>query len=129
MGYTSQEQLRRWQVPRWWASGKIATWATASHLPESSVNKPKSGHCHDHLRYRFNGVYSARESSFPVHGSLPYNEKIAHPRNCYDGAYSGMRTRSEQQRLQKTLKEYPLLWPSKEACNRARKHFAAHYPS
>ena len=31
--------------------------------------------------------------------------------------------------MQKSLKDYPLLWPSQEACNRALKHFASHYPS
>ncbi|MEI6209223.1 MAG: PIN domain-containing protein [Desulfuromonadales bacterium] len=41
----------------------------------------------------------------------------------------GCRTKSEQQRMQKALKDYPLLWPSREACNKALKHFSAHYLS
>lgn len=41
----------------------------------------------------------------------------------------GCRTKAEQQRMQKVLKDYTLLWPSQDACNRALKHFAAHYPS
>ena len=31
--------------------------------------------------------------------------------------------------MQKALKDYPLLWPSHEACNQALKHFTAHYLS
>ena len=41
----------------------------------------------------------------------------------------GCRTKSEQQRMQKALKDYSLLWPSHEACHLALKHFSAHYLS
>jgi predicted nucleic acid-binding protein len=41
----------------------------------------------------------------------------------------GCRTKAEQLRMHKVLKEYSLLWPSNDACNRALKHFASHYPS
>lgn len=41
----------------------------------------------------------------------------------------GCRTKSEQQRMHKALKDYPLLWPSHEACNHALKHFSTYYLS
>jgi len=57
------------------------------------------------------------------------NEKIALPGIVMMELIQGCRSKSEQQRVQKELRDYPLLWPSKDACNRALKHFAAHYPS
>jgi len=57
------------------------------------------------------------------------NEQIALPGIVLMELIQGCRSKSEQQRLQREMRDYPLLWPSKEACNRALKHFAAHYPS
>lgn len=57
------------------------------------------------------------------------NEEIALPGIVMMELIQGCRTKSEQQRMQKALKEYLLLWPSKDACNLALKNFAAHYPS
>lgn len=56
-------------------------------------------------------------------------ETIALPGIVMMELIQGCRTKAEQQRMQKSLKDYPLLWPSQEACNRALKHFASHYPS
>lgn len=41
----------------------------------------------------------------------------------------GCRTKTEQLRMQKYLKDFPLLWPSHDACNRALTHFAANHLS
>jgi len=41
----------------------------------------------------------------------------------------GCRTKSEQQKMMKHLKEFPLLWPSNDSCNRALRNFAATYSS
>lgn len=57
------------------------------------------------------------------------NEKIALPGIVMMELIQGCLTKSEQQRMQKILKDYFLLWPSKDACNQALKHFAANYPS
>ena len=56
-------------------------------------------------------------------------ETIALPGIVMMELIQGCRTKAEQQRMQKSLKDYPLLWPSQEACNRALKRFASHYPS
>lgn len=41
----------------------------------------------------------------------------------------GCRNRAEQNLVNKTLKSYQILWPSREACNLALKHFASHHLS
>ncbi|MFH0727945.1 MAG: PIN domain-containing protein [Pseudomonadota bacterium] len=51
------------------------------------------------------------------------DETIALPGIVTMELIQGCRTRSEQQRLQKALKGYILLWPSHTACNLALKHF------
>jgi predicted nucleic acid-binding protein len=56
-------------------------------------------------------------------------ETIALPGIVMMELIQGCRTKLEQQRMQKTLKSFPLLWPSHAACNSALKHFAATYPS
>jgi len=58
-----------------------------------------------------------------------HNETIALPGIVMMELIQGCRTKSEQQRMQKAFKEYPLLWPSHAASNRALKHFSAHYLS
>jgi tRNA(fMet)-specific endonuclease VapC len=56
-------------------------------------------------------------------------ETVAMPGIVLMELVQGCRTKSEQHRMQKALKDYPLLWPSHEACNQALKHFSAHYLS
>jgi predicted nucleic acid-binding protein len=56
-------------------------------------------------------------------------ETIALPGIVMMELIQGCRTRTEQQRMQKSLKGIPLLWTSHVACNRALKHFSATYPS
>lgn len=57
------------------------------------------------------------------------SETIALPGIVMMELVQGCRSKTEQHRLQKALKEYPLLWPSSDACNRALKHFSSHYLS
>jgi predicted nucleic acid-binding protein len=57
------------------------------------------------------------------------DETIALPGIVMMELIQGCRTKSEQQRVQKALKDYPLLWPSHEASNHALKHFSSHYLS
>ena len=56
-------------------------------------------------------------------------ETIALPGIVMMELIQGCRTKSEQHRMQKTLKGFPLLWPSHKACNQALTHFASHFPS
>jgi predicted nucleic acid-binding protein len=57
------------------------------------------------------------------------DETIALPGIVLMELIQGCRTKAEQQKMQKSLKSFPLLWPSHNACNLALKHFAATYPS
>lgn len=57
------------------------------------------------------------------------DEIIALPGIVMMEIIQGCRTKSEQQQIQKTLKNYPLLWPSQEAFIHALKHFSSHYLS
>jgi len=59
-----------------------------------------------------------------VHG-----ETVALPGIVMMELIQGCRSKSEQQRMQKALKDYQLLWPSHEACDHALKHFSTHYLS
>jgi predicted nucleic acid-binding protein len=56
-------------------------------------------------------------------------ETIALPGIVLMELIQGCRTKKEQQRMLKSLKSFPLLWPSHDACNLALKHFASTYPS
>jgi predicted nucleic acid-binding protein len=57
------------------------------------------------------------------------DEIIALPGIVMMELIQGCRTKSEQQRVQKALKDYLLLWPSLDASQNALKHFSAHYLS
>lgn len=56
-------------------------------------------------------------------------ETIALPGIVMMELIQGCHTKSEQQKMMKQLKEFPLLWPSKDVCNRALKNFAATHSS
>lgn len=56
-------------------------------------------------------------------------ETIALPGIVMMELIQGCHTKSEQQKMMRQLKEFPLLWPSNIACNQALKHFSANYSS
>jgi len=57
------------------------------------------------------------------------NQLVALPGLVMMELLQGCKTKTEQQRLHKLLKDCPILWPSSAACNLAIKHFSAHYLS
>lgn len=56
-------------------------------------------------------------------------ETIALPGLVVMELLQGCRNKAEQNLVNKTLKTYHLLWPSREACDRALRHFASHHLS
>jgi hypothetical protein len=57
------------------------------------------------------------------------NQPIALPGLVMMELLQGCKTKAEQQRMQKLLKDCPLLWPSAKACSLALKHFSSNYLS
>jgi predicted nucleic acid-binding protein len=57
------------------------------------------------------------------------NQTVALPGLVMMELLQGCKTKTEQQRMQKLLRDCPLLWPSSKACGQALKHFSTHYLS
>ena len=57
------------------------------------------------------------------------NQQVVLPGLVMMELLQGCKTKTEQQRLQKLLKDCPLLWPSSRACSQALRHFSTHYLS
>ena len=58
-----------------------------------------------------------------------HHESVTLPGLVMMELVQGCRNRSEQLKIKKTFKDYPLLWPSCEASSKALKHFSTHYLS